>query len=75
MCFAAAALSMSLMAFLPIATLVLLSSAAAECRQEVYVPYARHLLSQDKFDEARLAYVKVSHHAVQDTWIAVIMMC
>lgn len=31
---------------------------AAECKAEVYVPYAKHMLSQDKFDDARLAYVQ-----------------
>ncbi|KAJ9521796.1 hypothetical protein QJQ45_024656 [Haematococcus lacustris] len=38
----------------------LLLNAHPECRQEVYVPYAKHLLLQDKFDEARTAYNKVS---------------
>lgn len=30
----------------------------AECKQDVYLPYALELLAQDKFDDARIAYLK-----------------
>ncbi|KXZ55139.1 hypothetical protein GPECTOR_3g29 [Gonium pectorale] len=34
----------------------LLLHAHPECRQDVYLPYAKWLSSQDRFDEARMAY-------------------
>mmetsp|Transcript_5353 Transcript_5353/g.11710 ORF Transcript_5353/g.11710 Transcript_5353/m.11710 type:complete len:1236 (+) Transcript_5353:188-3895(+) len=36
----------------------LLLHAHPECKAEVYLPYAKHLSSNDQFDEARLAYLQ-----------------